>query len=727
MPYSNFQQSATISHRLEINFGSGFENITNFLSDITIIEEAVDKVFAGLVRRDIEVRLLVDVIDLKWARKNLPIRLYITANSFEELVFNGLTLGNRTISGRDVVLDVVESTDSNFNRVFGTDSLDMWFNNLVNFVPGFQYLRDGGFLPAGDNEEGGLIIDTNYRPRPPIDSVAEIDYRVNALVNKNSANAPGYYTIDQMLKAMGCLGGYNKDGIFKLKKRVWNNPTTQYDIRDLIDIDSFTTLDTSELSFNSLNIKGHQARHFRNTRPFLRANLIFQSEEISNRVVKANSTASFFTRIPEVFICEGKNLGTFNLQASLDDNADNSLSTGVFLSDKAYSRSFYFNGGTHATSTGGVDNVWNLSQYTNLTGFSVSFWMRSEFRGERSIIMSNRNSTDDGITIDLINTNGSLRLVNHKFQNILANNNAFLSHGVWQKVDITVNQTTRVVSFYRDGNLVNRAGYGSALGSSLNAMRWGADPQSGGDQFQGNLSDFKIYDYLLTDQDVKAYSKVALPTTGTVSTRFAFFPGGGGPAFRGGLIGYYQLNQTTGVWTDNGVQGVGAITISGTTTWQTNAPDELRVATSNSINFLASYGSNNFDQTINFNVQNTRSTDVFIKRLSFTGRGVYQKIEDINIKKTNFLAGEVETNQELESFYLNDPTYCDTLGTNLLSAYSSNGNYQFSTVYQPRLMVGDIVRFKAFGEPDIKGVILRNIIEISKGVWKNKLIVKKIT
>ena len=162
------------------------------------------------------------------------------------MLFNGLTKGGNSITGDTTTIRAVDETNRLLHTDFGSYATDNFREN------------DGQFLIDGDNEEGGTVFNTNYRPKP---AVFETNQNIACYLkfNKNSNNESGLYTCDQMLKAMGVLGGFNKDGVFKIKKRVWTTPTSQWDLRNLQRADSFKDLYFSEdYFFNSIDVLGTQ-------------------------------------------------------------------------------------------------------------------------------------------------------------------------------------------------------------------------------------------------------------------------------------------------------------------------------------------------------------------------------------------------------------------------------------------------------------------------------------
>jgi len=210
MPYSDFQLSfANISFRAEIDFGSGWENISALIKSVSIVEYSMN--IAGLIEREIQIRVSFDDLqaDLKWTETNLPVRLFVSANGFEELVFNGLTVGGASITDREIELNIVDSTSPNLHTSFGSDTLDRVIDttfeaNIITTPE--RYYNDGFFLKSGTfDEDGSNLTNLNFRPKPIVSNDQTV--RCNALFNYTMTPglSVGYYTVNEMLKALGCL------------------------------------------------------------------------------------------------------------------------------------------------------------------------------------------------------------------------------------------------------------------------------------------------------------------------------------------------------------------------------------------------------------------------------------------------------------------------------------------------------------------------------------------
>ena len=734
MPYSNFTKpQADVSFLLEIDFGTGWEDWTSNLFDISIIEETVDDKIAGLTARLIEVRMDGLEPDQKWARKNLPIRFYISADGFQELVFNGVTIKGETLASSNITLSIVDSSNKFLHRSFGTESIDKL--TITNSFLGLNilYQNDGALLPIGDNEEGGTVANTNYRTMPPnLPSGDDLKVRCNALINKDSNNKGGYYTINQMLKAMGCFGGFNKDGVFKLKKRVWLTPTEQHDLSTVQDFNSFQQISLgSEYSFNSITVEGSQYQHYINNLPFLNTFTLRKSQEINNIEVKPNSNSSFFLSedsIPNILVCEGKTKGFFKLVASPNDDGLPSFRRGVYLSDKAYDSRYVFNGSTrYATASTPVIPSWyNFAGYTG--GITIMAWIRPFDNGQSSqYIVSNRNVSDRGLGLRITPSNRTLTFVNHGIE-ALSSNTFALQFGLWQPVAITISSpfTGGVVKFYVNGNYISQKVLTSNLGSSTANITIGRLGNGSASFFNGSIQDLRIYNTVLFTSQIKEFSYIDLPESSALI---------GALNFRPGITGYWKIGEGAGsVFEDFGPLGTDA-TISGSLGWSTSSLNEKqRKYTDSGFNYLYSYSSDDFNQNIRYNVKNENASTAFVKSISLSGASIYQKIQEIKVKAEDYdPLTESEERKDFKSFYINDPVYAQNLADNLLSVYGDEeGFYQFDTVYLPRVTVGDIVKFKVYAPnsstEDYVGVVLEKTTTITTRPFRllDTLKVKKL-
>jgi hypothetical protein len=702
MSYTNFQLlNCDLNFKLEVNFGSGWENWTANLFDISISQEPFTDTIAGLLTRQIEVRLEGLEPDIKWTKKNLPIRVYIYANSFEELLFNGLTKGGNSITGDTTTIRAVDETNRLLHTDFGSYATDNFREN------------DGQFLIDGDNEEGGTVFNTNYRPKP---AVFETNQNIACYLkfNKNSNNESGLYTCDQMLKAMGVLGGFNKDGVFKIKKRVWTTPTSQWDLRNLQRADSFKDLYFSEdYFFNSIDVLGTQFNG-QSINIHLNIQLGKRSQEISNVDISSNSNKNIFlenSTFENIYIGYLQTPTLFrtaylNVQALNDEAEGSTALQDVYASPRAYGSVPVFNGTSHFGETATGFN------FLDTANFAIEGWIRPEILTANGVIVTNRNASDEGQGVRLDFVNRRLQFVNHGIEVSSSNNNFFEWNESFHFL-VSVNTTTKQVQFFKNGNLINTATYVNNLVASTERLRVGVYGATATQYFAGRLQELRIYSNTRGIEPAKRWHNRALINDGQTFNNT-----------NDNLKGYWRFNEASGTTVTSGITGGQNITLNFSGRSTANLFTRLRAWQSSSLSFLGSYGNDNFSQTVRLTVSNDTGDIAYLKRAYLMAPGVYQKIDDIKENANNFTAGEDENKKELASFYINDSSYAQTLATNLLSIYGNNilPIYEFEVEIQPRLMVGDIITFTVYAPSSTTqnciGVILEKMTSITTSPFK---------
>ena len=701
MSYTNFQLlNCDLNFKLEVDFGSGWENWTVNLFDISISQEPFTDTIAGLLTRQIEVRLEGLEPDIKWTKKNLPIRVYIYANSFEELLFNGLTKGGNSITGDTTTIRAVDETNRLLHTEFGSYATDNFREN------------DGQFLIDGDNEEGGTVFNTNYRPKP---AVFETDQNIACYLkfNKNSNNESGLYTCDQMLKAMGVLGGFNKDGVFKIKKRVWTTPTSQWDLRNLQRADSFKDLYFSEdYFFNSIDVLGTQFNG-QSINIHLNIQLGKRSQEVSNTDISSNSNKNIFlenSTFENIYIGYLQTPTLFrtaylNVQALNDEAEGSTALQDVYASPRAYGSVPIFNGTSHFGETATGFN------FLDTSNFAIEGWIRPEILTVNGIIVTNRNASDRGQGVRLDFVNRRLQFVNHGIEASSSNNNFFEWNESFHFL-VSVNTTTKQVQFFKNGNLINTATYVNNLVASTERLRVGVYGATATQYFAGRLQELRIYSNTRGIEPAKRWHNRALIEGQTFNST------------NDALRGYWRFNEASGTTATSGITGGQNITLNFSGRSTAALFTRLRAWQSTSLAFLGSYGNDNFSQTVRLTVSNDTGNIAYLKRAYLMAPGVYQKIDDIKENANNFTAGEDENKKELASFYINDSSYAQTLATNLLSVYGNNilPIYEFEVEIQPRLMVGDIITFTVYAPSSTTqncvGVILEKMTSITTSPFK---------
>jgi len=706
MSYSNFSKtgSLTYSSKLEINFGLGWENITDNLEDVSIIETPEERI-CGLITRQIQVRLILreNQIDEKWTYINTPIRYYVSADGFEEMIFTGFVTEGK-ISENSAVIDVLDFYNQRLHTEFGSYAIDKFREN------------DGLFLADGINEESGTVANTNYRPKPLINETIQ-SLACYLVFNKNSTNQNGRYTINEMLKAMGCFGGFDKDGVFRLKKRVWNSPTSQYDLSDLPIHGSFQNLTyNNDINFNSIVLKGIQ---FQGQSVNIHNNIFLgkRSNEISNIEVAGSNSKSVFLEdsvydnIYFGYVENPLRTAFLNVQGMSEDNEGSVYLPSLYTSPISYTHIVNFNG----SSNDGISA--NTFNFLTTPTFAIEVWLRPTPRsgGGDMYIVSNRSSTFVGQAVFISQAQRRIFFLNHGGEAISSNPN-FFEWGEAFCLLVNVNTTTKTISFYKNGLFINSATYVNNLNSSTGQLIVGTGSIGSGNRYQGHLQELRIYSSLRNDLSAFRWHNRALIEGQTFNSA------------DDNLRGYWRFNETSGTLVTDHTTNNNHITLNFSTKSTSNLFTTLRKWQSPTLAFLGNYSSEGFSQKITFTAVNQGTTPAFLKRVYIMSPAIYQKIEDIEKKASDFNpAIEIEKKTEIRSFYLNDGNYTQTLANNLLSVYNNKKGFaNFKIPFQPRLMVGDIILFRDYLSQK-KAVILEKNTSLSRSGFFDILTVKILT
>lgn len=708
--YQNPPKEMNFSFKLEINFGSGWEDITDYFIDYSNIETPIDDTICGLITRDIQVRLFLpeNEIDIKWTKKDLPVRLYLYLGTEEELIFDGLTTAKTTFSNQSVELDIIEKTENSLFENFRTTAYDLVDDWVLDpsLTVDTAFKNDGYFLPVGISDEGGLSQNINYRPKPP-ELTEEQTVRANVVFNYilSAGIKPGIFTINQMLKAMGVFGGFDKNGVFRIKKRVWLNLKEDWDLREVVYIDGFqnNSLD-SNLSFNSIDVVGKKFRHFINLNYAFDNNKTKKTIEIVNKKIgkDENVFLDYSTDFNNVYFTEAAN-GLTVAKTTLNDEKDSQIiSDGVYTADKGRNRSFYFDD-TKGVYIQMADSIYNFVQYNTFT-LEGWFYVRSD-SATNGFMFSTRSSNNRGQSLRVNIANRSLEFINVGIETRESNFN-FFNFNEWTHFAIVVDQSRKVIDFYRNGVISSTRTYSTNLVSPNSTVLWFgvSGDQTTANFFNGYLSEFRFHKKALTSKTIGQFYKKIKQRVDVNFNLFAYLP----------------FDTTAEV-----VNSTNFITTNSLPVFVENVPIDLRDWQENTT-ILNSFSNNSFNQTIKVNIKNTTNDDLFLKEIEMSTRGMYELISEIKENSKNLAGGDKETKKTLESFYINNEDYAKQLADNLLKVYNNQlGVFSFEVPTQPRLMVGDIIKFKTFFG-DKKGVVLEKITSYNTEPFqlKDSLLVK---
>ena len=501
--------------------------------------------------------------------------------------------------------------------------------------------------------------------------------------------------------------------VFKIKKRVWTTPTSQWDLRNLQRADSFKDLYFSEdYFFNSIDVLGTQFNG-QSINIHLNITLGKRSQEISNTDISSNSNKNIFlenSTFENIYIGYLQTPTLFrtaylNVQALNDEAEGSTALQDVYASPRAYGSVPVFNGTSHFGETATGFN------FLDTSNFAIEGWIRPEILTDNGVIVTNRNASDRGQGVRLDFVNRRLQFVNHGIEVSSSNNNFFEWNESFHFL-VSVNTTTKQVQFFKNGNLINTATYVNNLVASTERLRVGVYGATATQYFAGRLQELRIYSNTRGIEPAKRWHNRALIEGQTFNST------------NDALRGYWRFNEASGTTATSGITGGQNITLNFSGRSTAALFTRLRAWQSTSLAFLGSYGNDNFSQTVRLTVSNDTGNIAYLKRAYLMAPGVYQKIDDIKENANNFTAGEDENKKELASFYINDSSYAQTLATNLLSVYGNNilPIYEFEVEIQPRLMVGDIITFTVYAPSSTTqncvGVILEKMTSITTSPFK---------
>ena len=211
----------------------------------------------------------------------------------------------------------------------------------------------------------------------------------------------------------------------------------------------------------------------------------------------------------------------------------------------------------NSTSLSYVDipNVSGL--VANKTTFSISGLVYPQTDNSHSGLFGFRNNTDaDFYLLQLTNTNN----VEARFRNsaglnfdIVAMN--LLDFGQWQHLAFTYDGS--YIRLYKDGNLVDSTAANGTITQLNQSFKLGAlDWQGTLFHMMGNLDEIRLWDVTLSTNEINNWMCVGLDSTHPNYTN---------------LMGYWNLNEGIGSYTDDQTANGNNGTLFGGTTWQASS------------------------------------------------------------------------------------------------------------------------------------------------------------
>ncbi|SVC06997.1 uncharacterized protein METZ01_LOCUS259851, partial [marine metagenome] len=211
----------------------------------------------------------------------------------------------------------------------------------------------------------------------------------------------------------------------------------------------------------------------------------------------------------------------------------------------------------NSTSLSYVDipNVSGL--VANKTTFSISGLVYPQTDNSHSGLFGFRNNTDaDFYLLQLTNTNN----VEARFRNsaglnfdIVAMN--LLDFGQWQHLAFTYDGS--YIRLYKDGNLVDSTAANGTIMQATQSFKLGAlDWQGTLFHMMGNLDEIRLWDVALSANEINNWMCVGLASTHPNYTN---------------LMGYWNLNEGIGSYTDDQTANGNNGTLFGGTTWQASS------------------------------------------------------------------------------------------------------------------------------------------------------------
>ena len=211
----------------------------------------------------------------------------------------------------------------------------------------------------------------------------------------------------------------------------------------------------------------------------------------------------------------------------------------------------------NSTSLSYVD-IPNVSALVaNKTTFSISGLVYPQTDNSHSGLFGFRNNTDaDFYLLQLTNTNN----IEARFRNsaglnfdIVAMN--LLDFGQWQHLAFTYDGS--YIRLYKDGNLVDSTAANGTIMQSTQSFKLGAlDWQGTLFHMMGNLDEIRLWDVTLSTNEINNWMCVGLDSTHPNYTN---------------LMGYWNLNEGIGSYTDDQTANGNNGTLFGGTTWQASS------------------------------------------------------------------------------------------------------------------------------------------------------------
>ena len=211
----------------------------------------------------------------------------------------------------------------------------------------------------------------------------------------------------------------------------------------------------------------------------------------------------------------------------------------------------------NSTSLSYVDIPNVSSVIANKTAFSISGWVNPQSDVSHSGFFGFRNNTDaDFYLLQLTNTNN----IEARFRNssgvaydIIANN--ALDFNQWQHLALTYDGS--YIRLYKDGSLVDSTPANGIIAQNFDSFKLGAlDYQGTLFHMIGNLDEIRLWDVTLSTNEINNWMCVGLASTHPNYTN---------------LMGYWNLNEGIGSYTDDQTANGNNGTLFGGTTWQASS------------------------------------------------------------------------------------------------------------------------------------------------------------
>lgn len=735
-----------ISLKVEVDFdqGAGWEDFTKNLNDISIIQDTFSDSILGLFTTEIEVRFVGLEPDTKWQATNIKVRGFVTSNGVQKQLFNGLSKGSDTLTPEEVVLTLVNEPEKGLNTDFGDDATDLVeykYDSSSISLDRIDMSPDSEFLPSGELLEpafGSVLTlslnNTNWRPGLGLQPLNQ-SIRCNALINKKGNNDPGIYTTDQMLKAIGLLGGYGADGSgFQVKQGYHYTgslaPVSQFDLRDVQIYNSFKTIDNdTEYNFNTFKFSGKKFQYRRRGKnPLIEDIKPIKIAPSSGVEIDGLNNEVRFLNIENKILCDLKK--GFTRASATTDGESGSPTQNVQLTIRANDRVYDFTGleiaGPRSNPYLNFFSYRNSRDISNPIEFAISFRIRPVDDGRSTHTAFNTTNNVSGnstaVYVDLREFNKSIRFRYRRSDNsqiaYSSISNAF-EWDEWQTITVVVANfdNGNRVAFWNNDTFISDTSIDTNIFTNIFLSVTTPD-------IRGRMAALTVYDLNPTflipttfDLDVNSdqatnRSDSSNPYPGVV----CYFPmDGGGFNFSDRIN-----NEFFSLITNN---------------WTTSLLDEdFRAKNDSNLNVLANYSGDNFTQTLTYRSHNLDGGEAVIEEFRLYPQSSYTLLKDFTVEKTNASSSEAKILKESRSFYLNSEDTgvknADFLAQSILNVFDNGlGVFDFSVFLQPDLDVGDIVTFNIYENNEIVpsvGVVLKKKTFINKFELIDALTVKKL-